>query len=297
MLDLSRREAILSTASIAALMQGGAAAAFAQAATAAGAAAWDLSEIYPSDAAWEADRQAIQAQIPSLLQYKGTLGRSAGRAQDGAPGAVRHRQAGFAPVHICVAQGGRGPPHRGQPGAQEPGAGRVHRAWRGDRLDKPGNRRSRRRQGKRASSPPIPGSRNSRFGLRDVLRQAEHTLSPAEEKLLASAGTPLAGPNDIRDQLAASDIPRPTVKLSDGREIRLDDQGYTIARGAPNRDRPQAGLRQVLGKLQGVRKFARHVARGAGQGRHVPGQIAQVSTVRCRRRSTAPTCRKRSTGR
>ena len=53
--------------------------------------------------------------------------------------------------------------------------------------------------------------------------------------LLASAGTPLAGPVDIRNQLAASDIPRPTVKLSDGREIRLDDQGYTIARSAQNR--------------------------------------------------------------
>ena len=80
-----------------------------------------------------------------------------------------------------------------------------------------------------------PGLNKFAFGLHDTLRQAPHTLSPDEEQLLASAGTPLAGPQDIRDQLVASDIPRPTVKLSDGREIRLDDQGYTQARSAANR--------------------------------------------------------------
>jgi oligoendopeptidase F len=70
---------------------------------------------------------------------------------------------------------------------------------------------------------------------RDRERQAEHTRAPKEEQLRAAAGTPLAGPQDIREQLTASDMPRPTVKLSDGKEIRLDDQGYTLARGAPNR--------------------------------------------------------------
>ena len=97
-----------------------------------------------------------------------------------------------------------------------------------------------------------PGLKKFAFGLRDVLRQAAHTLSPGEEKLLASAGTPLAGPQDIRDQLTASDIPRPTVKLSDGREIRLDDQGYTLARSAPNRADRKMVFDKFLGELQGV---------------------------------------------
>ena len=77
-----------------------------------------------------------------------------------------------------------------------------------------------------------PGLNKFAFGLRDTLRQAPHTLSPDEEQLLASAGSPLAGPQDIRDQLASSDIPRPTVTLSDGKTVRLDDQGYTIRRAA-----------------------------------------------------------------
>ena len=53
------------------------------------------------------------------------------------------------------------------------------------------------------------------FGLRDTLRGADHTLDAQGEGLLASAGSPLSGPADIRGQLVASDIPRPTVTLSD----------------------------------------------------------------------------------
>ena len=45
--------------------------------TASAAAAWDLSDLYPSDAAWEAERQALLTAIPRLKTQKGTLGRSA----------------------------------------------------------------------------------------------------------------------------------------------------------------------------------------------------------------------------
>ncbi len=53
---------------------------------------------------------------------------------------------------------------------------------------------------------------------------------------MALAVPPLAGPQDIRGQLAASDIPRPTVTLSDGTELTLDDQGYQLGRAAQNRE-------------------------------------------------------------
>jgi oligoendopeptidase F len=60
-------------------------------------------------------------------------------------------------------------------------------------------------------------------------------LSPEGESLLAASQTPLSGPGDIRVQLVSSDIPRPTVTLSDGTKAVLDDQGYTLYRSAPNR--------------------------------------------------------------
>ena len=37
-------------------------------------AAWDLRDIFPTDAAWEAERQSIMAAIPGLKAYQGKLG-------------------------------------------------------------------------------------------------------------------------------------------------------------------------------------------------------------------------------
>ena len=74
MLDVSRRELIVSVSAAAALA-GVPAMVVAQAASA--AAAWDLSDLYPSDAAWETERQALLKAIPRLAAQKGTLGRSA----------------------------------------------------------------------------------------------------------------------------------------------------------------------------------------------------------------------------
>ena len=114
------------------------------------------------------------------------------------------------------------------------------------------------------------------FGLRDVVRLAPHTLSPLEEQLLAAASSPLAGPQDVRDQLAASDIPRPTIKLSDGKEVRLDDQGYTLVRGAPNRADRKKVFDSFWASYKALRKFARRRACGEGQWRQVHRQGAQI---------------------
>ena len=73
------------------------------------------------------------------------------------------------------------------------------------------------------------------FPLRDVIRRAAHTLTDAEEKILADA-QPLAGsaPN-IYGILANADFPYPTVTTSDGRKVKLDQSGYAELRTLPNR--------------------------------------------------------------
>lgn len=232
MLDLSRREAFVSAAAVA-LAAGVPSWALAQA-TAGGGAAWDLSEIYPSDAAWEVERKAILARIPSLLQYKGRLGQSAAglKAALQAQSDLNKRASRlYTYASLKADEDLRVAPNQERKSQAQDVFTSLGEAtsWANPELVAIGAPKVNR------LIAADPGLQKFAFGLRDVIRQAAHTLSPAEEKLLASAGTPLAGPNDIRDQLAASDMPRPTVKLSDGREIRLDDQGYTMARGAPNR--------------------------------------------------------------
>ncbi|MEO5613027.1 MAG: M3 family oligoendopeptidase [Sphingomicrobium sp.] len=233
MMDISRREAFASAALVA-LAAGVPSWALAQTAAGGGSAAWDLRDIYPTDAAWEAERKAIQAKIPSLLRYRGKLGQSAAglKAALQAQSDLNKRASRlYTYASLKADEDVRVAPNqeRKQQAQDVFTALGEATSWANPELVAIGAAKVNR------FIAADPGLKKFAFGLRDVLRQAAHTLSPAEEKLLASAGTPLAGPQDIRDQLTSSDIPRPTVKLSDGREIRLDDQGYTLARSAPNR--------------------------------------------------------------
>lgn len=207
----------------------------AQAAAPASAAAWDLTDLYPNDAAWETERQALLKAIPTLKAYQGKLGQSAAMLKEAsqAQSDINRRASRlytYASLKADEDLRVSANQERKQQAQDVFTALGEATAWTGPEVVALGAARLN------ALIASDKGLDKFAFGLRENLRLAEHTLSPDEEQLLAASGSALAGPQDIRDQLAASDIPRPTVKLADGREIRLDDQGYTLARGAPNRD-------------------------------------------------------------
>jgi oligoendopeptidase F len=80
------------------------------------------------------------------------------------------------------------------------------------------------------------------FYLRDIVRRAPHTLSDAEEKLLADA-SPLAGSaSNIYGILTNADFPYPTITLSDGRSVKVDQSGYSELRTSKNRDDRKAAM-------------------------------------------------------
>ena len=212
----------------------GALPAFAQATVAGGD--WDLSEIYPDWSAWDAARKAVLGALPRLAAYKGHLG-------DG-PEAMAKALIDMSDVEKTAARVA------------------VYASLKADEDVRVSENQERDGQatdmytalGESTSwvAPEVlalgadtveryiaeNAALRERFAfyLRDTVRGAAHTLDTEGEALLASASAPLAGPADVRGQLAASDIPRPTVALSDGREVRLDDQGYTLTRDAPNRE-------------------------------------------------------------
>jgi oligoendopeptidase F len=240
MLDVSRREMLVTGAVATVVSAAAPMKAFAQAAEGGSAtAAWDLRDLYPSDAAWETERQAILKAIPTLKAYKGRLGSDAAtlKAASQAISDLNKRSSRLytyaslkadEDLRVSVNQ------ERKQQAQDVFTSLGEAIAWTNPEIVALGANRVN------ALIAADPGLNKFAFGLRDALRLAPHTLSPDEEQLLASASAPLAGPSDIRNQLAASDIPRPTVKLSDGKSIRLDDQGYTLARSALNRaDRKQ----------------------------------------------------------
>jgi oligoendopeptidase F len=73
------------------------------------------------------------------------------------------------------------------------------------------------------------------FYLRDVIRRAAHTLTDAEEKLLADAGPLAMSSGNIYGILSNADFPYPTVTLEDGRSVRVDQSGYSDLRTSKNR--------------------------------------------------------------
>ena len=199
-------------------------------------AAWDLTEIYPDWAAWEAARKGVLAALPRLTAYKGTLGTDAATmaraltdisdlSKTAARVYVYASLSGDADVRVAQNQ-----ERLGQAGEMFTAFGEAT-SWFSPEILTLGKDKV---ESFIAADPVI--ARRFAFNLRDTLRATAHTLDDKGEALLASASSPLGGPEDIRGQLVASDIPWPTVTLSDGRTQRLDDQGYTLTRDAPNRD-------------------------------------------------------------
>ena len=269
MVDLSRREVMITAAATAALAAGVPGVAMAQAASS--AAAWDLTDLYPSDAAWETERQSILAALPRLKAQKGTLGRSPAsmRAALVAQSDLSKRATRlFVYASLKADEDRRVAPNqeRKQQALDVFTALGEATAWTNPEIVSIG---AKKVNAFIAADPVL--KKRFAFGLRDALRLAPHILSPADEALLAAAGTPLAGPNDIHDQLTSSDMPRPTVKLSDGTEIRLDDQGYTIARQALNR----ADRKLVFDKFWASYKAFEN-SLGAALGSQIKGALFQA---------------------
>jgi len=232
MTDLSRREAMISAAMLSTLAMASSTAMAAD--TAAAVAAWDLTDLYPNDTAWDAERAAVAARLPEITAFKGTLGEGASKLRQ-----VLQLQSalGLRVARLYVYASLKGDEDlRNAPNQERrqkatdlyTGFGEAG-SWMNPELLALG-------AGKIESYiASDPGLARFRFQLEDVVRQAAHTLSPEGEAILAASQTPLTGPGDIRVQLVSSDIPRPTVTLSDGTKAVLDDQGYTIHRSAPNR--------------------------------------------------------------
>ncbi len=197
---------------------------------------WDLTEIYPDDAAWEAARKAALAAVPGIEKYKGKLGESADVL---AQALVLQSDLGKTIGRIYVYAALKGDEDVRVSANQEKLAqardlftayGEAT-SWVSPELLQLGKAKLE----DFLAANQILKTRFD-FYLADTIRQAEHTLSPEGEALLASAGSPLAAPGNISGQLRSSDIPWPTIKLSTGKEVRLDSQGYTLNRDAPNRE-------------------------------------------------------------
>ncbi|MCA8902579.1 MAG: oligoendopeptidase F [Hyphomonas sp.] len=196
---------------------------------------WDLTDLYATPEAWEAAYAEVEGRIGGLEANRGTLGESAAKM------AAVYRQTsdiGKDAVRLYTYASLSHDENQGDAVAQER-FGKARNlfqalgeatSWMSPEVLSIGEEKVRGFLDAEPALAPF------RFGLEDTLRQAPHTLDDKGEALMAQAGLALSQPNQIYSLFANASIPWPTITLSDGTEVKLNQAGYSRYRGAPNRD-------------------------------------------------------------
>lgn len=196
---------------------------------------WNLADLYPSVAAWNADADRLGAQLAEFGGCKGRLGEAAARFKQ-----CLDLQAEMTKRFLRMAV------YAGERLAEDTGsAAQLELDQRADVL---GNRL---REAAAFVNPEIlrvgrervalflgqdPSLAIYRYPLEQILRSAPHTLNDEGEALVAAFGLMNDAGGSTYSILTNADIPWPTLTLSTGEEVRLDASAYTKYREAANRD-------------------------------------------------------------
>jgi oligoendopeptidase F len=188
---------------------------------------WDLTRLFPDDAAWEAERQALRAELPALRALQGTLAPAAADAS--ALRAVLDRQSAlqqrmqklwvFASTQQSTDQRERRNQERSSQAGALWGEFGAAAAWVDPAIQALGRERIE------AFQRGEPGLAKHARRLADVLRLAPHRLSAETEAALAAQAPLLGVASRARSLLVTSDIEWPEMTV-EGRAVRVDETGY-----------------------------------------------------------------------
>lgn len=196
---------------------------------------WNLADLYASDDAWRAAKEKLVPQIGTIAAFKGTLGSSATRladALDAANAISKELQKVYLYASLSSDQDTRVSKYQGmqqemqQIGANfgeqvsfiEPEILKIDKA----KLD-----------GWVAQEPRL---KTYQHYLDDIQRRRPHTLSDAEERLLAASSVATGASSSTYNIFSNADFPYPVVTLSDGKSVKLDSSAFSLYRGVQNRE-------------------------------------------------------------
>jgi oligoendopeptidase F len=215
---------------------------------------WDLTAICPSDQAWRATKDALASELPKLRQFQGTLASSASRLAD-----ALETQSSFdkelnrlfvyaamksdEDTRVSTYQGMQ------QEMVQLGSVLGTESAFIQPEILKMDNATIERFL---AQEPRLHVFRHD---LEDIARRRAHTLSNAEEKLLAGSAVMASGPSSAYRIFADADFPYPPVTLSDGKTVKIDKAAFSLYRASPSREDRQKVMEAfftALGKYGGT---------------------------------------------
>jgi len=187
---------------------------------------WDLTDLYPTLKDWQDSYARTQAAADKLEAYQGTLGNGAD-AMLKALVAVSdlNRESARLYVYSSLASDQDVRVSANLERNQQARALLTHLAekssWMAPEILHVGAKKVNAFLAENATL-------KKRFGhfLDNTLRAAPHTLGVEAENVLAATGNLLVQPDTIHSQLADSELPVPTVTLSDGTQARLTQAAY-----------------------------------------------------------------------
>ena len=215
---------------------------------------WDLTSIYPSDQAWRAAKEKLASELPRLRQFQGTLASSASRLAD-----ALETQSSFdkelARLFVFASmrsdEDTRVSTYQGmqQEMIQLGSVLGTESAFIEPEILKMDNATIERFI---AQEPRLHVFRHY---LDDIARRRAHTLSNAEEKLLAGSTVMASGPSSVFGIFADADFPYPSITLSNGKTVKLDKAAFSLHRASPSREDRQKVMEAfftALGKYRGT---------------------------------------------
>jgi oligoendopeptidase F len=196
---------------------------------------WDLTDLFPTREAWDAAREQVLADLQKIDEHRGTLGESADslyQALDLVSATTRDALRVYAYSSLSRDEDLRvsGTEEMNQLGDIMYARFTEATAWIQPELLDVGREviESYIREDERLE--------RFAFQLDNGLRNAPHTLGDEAEETLAYFTQTFGAANNIYSIVANSDIPWPTVTLSNGEEQVIDAQGYSRWRQSEARD-------------------------------------------------------------
>ena len=196
---------------------------------------WNVADLYPTEEAWRAAKDKLVASIPKVAAFKGTLATAPARladALDTANAISKELQRVYLYASLLADQDTRVSKYQGmQQEMQQIAAGFGQQVSFIEpeilKIDKATI------DGWTAKEPRL---KTYQHYLNDIQRRRPHTLSDAEEKLLAASALVANAPSSTFNIFSNADFPYPTVTLSDGKSVKLDASAFSLYRGVPNRE-------------------------------------------------------------
>lgn len=212
---------------------------------------WDLTVIYPNDAAAERERLAIIAELPSLAAFKGHLGDNAAtlrKALDQRSKLMQRARRVSSYAALKVAEDAR------------VGSSQALLTSAGDLMDQLGSASSfydpeiiaigRARIA--AFEAAEPGLDRHRHALELLLRRADHVLAPETEAAIAASSALRQSASNTHDVFTNGEMPWPAIKVS-GKSTQLTPEAYREVLVDPDRDTRRAAFETFTGALGAFR--------------------------------------------